>query len=92
MEKYYKSTQDGYVILIGKNIGGEEITREEYETILSVIRNRPTAQPSYTYKLRTDLTWELCEVPPIPEEDMEATEEDYLAALEELGVTLDDEV
>jgi hypothetical protein len=88
--KYFKSTEDGYVALIGTDIGGEEISREEYETILSIIHNRPAADPGYTYKLRTDLTWELCEVPPIPEEDLEATEEDYLAALAELGVSVNE--
>lgn len=90
MDKYFKIIEDGYITLVGTGGGDGEITREEYETILSVIHNRPTAQPGYTYKLRTDLTWELCEAPPAPEEDMEATEEDYLAALEELGVCVNE--
>ena len=88
MEKYFKRTEEGYITLVGKGEDAEEISREEYETILAVIHDRPTAQPGYTYKLRTDLTWELCEIPSIPEGDMDATEEDYLAALAELGVTV----
>ena len=92
MVKYYKNTDGGYVVLIGKNIGGEEISQEEYENILSVIHNRPIAEAGFTYKLRTDLTWELHEVPPVAEEDMEATEEDYISALEELGVTVNEEI
>ena len=85
MDKYFKIIEDGYITLVGTGGGDGEITREEYETILSVIHNRPTAQPGYTYKLRTDLTWQLCEMPVVEIEE-EATEEDYLAALEELGV------
>lgn len=90
--KYCIMTENGYIDFIGTDTGGVEISREEYETILRVIDNRPEAETGYTYKLRTDLTWELCEVPPMPEEDLEATEEDYLAALTELGVTFHDEI
>ncbi len=86
--KYCKMVENGYIDLIGTDTGGEEISREEYETILSTINNRPEAEPGYIYKLCTDLTWELCEVPPVPEEDLEATEEDYLSALAELGVSV----
>lgn len=86
--KYCIMAENGYIDFIGTDTGGEEISREEYETILAVINSRPNAEPGYTYKLRTDLTWELCEVPPVPEEDLEATEEDYLSALAELGVTV----
>ena len=64
MEPYFKLMEGDYISLVGTGSSDNEITREEYETILSVIRNRPTAQPGYTYKLRTDLTWELMELPP----------------------------
>ena len=90
--KYCIMTENGYIDFIGTDTGGEEISREEYETILEVIENRPEAETGYTYKLRTDLTWELHEVPPMSEDDAEATEEDYLAALAELGVTVDEEI
>lgn len=89
MDKYFRVIEDGYIVLIGTGSGVDEISQEEYETILSVIHNRPTAEPGYTYKLRTDLTWELCEVPMV-EVDEEATEEDYLAALAELGVAVNE--
>ena len=90
--KYCIMTENGYIDFIGTDTGGVEISREEYETILGVIENRPEAETGYTYKLRTDLTWELHEVPPMSEDDAEATEEDYLAALAELGVTVDEEI
>ena len=86
MEKYFKLIEDGYIVLIGTGGGDNEITKEEYEHILFVIHNRPASEEGYTYKLRADLTWELCEIPPISEEDMEATEEDLRNALAELGV------
>ena len=87
MDKYFKIIEDGYILLVGTGGGDCEISREEYETILSVIHDRPTAEPGYDYKLRTDLTWELCEVPVVEAEE-EATGEDYLAALAELGVVV----
>ena len=92
MDKYFKIIEDGYILLVGTGSSDNEITREEYETILSVIENRPMAEPGYTYKLRTDLSWELCEVPSVTEEDTEAMEEDFLAALEELGVRVNEEI
>ena len=87
MEKYFRVIEEDYIVLIGTGSGDDEISQEEYETILSVIHNRPVAQPGYTYKLRTDLTWELREMPVVEAEE-EATEEDYLAALAELGVVV----
>lgn len=88
MEKYFKLIEDDYIVLIGTGGGDTEIDRAEYDHIMSVIHNRPVADDGYTYKLRTDLTWELCENPPVAEEDMEATEEDLRNALAELGVTV----
>ena len=85
---FFKFTEADYIVLVGTDIGGEEISQEEYEHILSVIQNRPIAEDGFTYKLRNDLTWELCEVPPVAEEDIEATEEDYLSALAKLGVSV----
>lgn len=88
--KYYKNIESGYVTAIGTGVGDVDITQEEYENILSVIRNRPAPEVGYDYRLRTDLTWELVEAP-VMEDDAEATEEDYLAALAELGVSVNEE-
>lgn len=65
--RYYKNVEDTYILAIGTGVGGEEITQKEYENILSVIRNRPTAETGYDYRLHTDLTWELVEVPVVEE-------------------------
>lgn len=91
MIRYNKQIEDGYLTAIGTGAGGEEITKEEYDEILSVIRSCPADEAGYMYRLRADLTWELTQAPMIEEDDAEATEEDYIAALEELGVTVNEE-
>ncbi|MBQ7887540.1 MAG: hypothetical protein IJ313_11715 [Clostridia bacterium] len=63
MTKYYKHVEGEYIAAIGTGPGGEEITREEYDQILSVICACPTAETGYMYKLRSDLTWELVQAP-----------------------------
>ncbi len=64
---------------------GEEITESEYNAIYNMILNKPTAPIGYDYRLTKELEWELYELPPV--EDLEeATQEDYIAALEQLGV------
>ena len=74
MGKYFKNFDGEYIFSIGEGIGDTEITQEEYEHILSAIRSRPTAEPGYMYKLRTDLTWEQVEAPEPVDEDISADE------------------
>lgn len=69
MEKYFKNIEGDHLTSISTGTGGEEITKEEYENILSVVRNCPTADVGKVYKLRTDLTWELVEAPAEPVDD-----------------------
>lgn len=85
MVKYFKNLDGEYIFSVGEGLGDVEITKEEYENILSIVHDRPTAEIGFVYKLRTDLTWELVEAP-VVEVDEEATEADYLDALAELGV------
>lgn len=66
---YYKIITNGYLIAIGTGAGGVEITEEEYNSIREHIRNCPEAPEGCGYRLKDDLTWELYELPPIPEED-----------------------
>lgn len=72
---YAKIIIDGYVAALSDG-GGEPITETEYNEILSVVRNRPTAPDGYEYKLKTDLTWELAELPPVEPEPL--TDEEAL--------------
>lgn len=59
---YYKLTKDGYITVIGTGDGGTQIATEEYENILDILRNKPTARSGYEYRLKEDLTWDLVEV------------------------------
>lgn len=78
--KYYKYISDGYILGVGTGSGGTEITEEEYNAILTTIRNRPTPPEGKGLRLKADLTWEVYDLPePEPEE---VTGEDVLDALE----------
>lgn len=81
---YYKLTKDGYIAVIGTGEGGTPITEEEYENILDVLQNRPTAEDGYAYRLREDLTWELVEVPVVDPDDEEVSGEELLTMIEEV--------
>lgn len=82
--RYYKQTNDDYIVAIGIGLGGEEITQTEYENIISVIQLRPQETNSIGYKLKTDLTWEEYEV-----EELEVPEE--IDDSEALDIILGDE-
>lgn len=77
MVKFYKNLDGDYITLIGTGNGDVEITQEEYDQILSVIRSRPVAEPGYMYKLKTDLTWERVEAPTV-ETDPEISDSEAL--------------
>lgn len=78
MTRYYKQIEDGFLTAIGTGPGGEEIAKEEYDEIMAVIRSCPAAEPGTMYRLRPDLTWEQVEVPVIPEEEQEISDEQAL--------------
>lgn len=85
--RYYKTIIDEYLVSVGIGAGGTEITESEYCNLLDAIHTRPADAPERCdYRLKTDLTWELYELPEIPEEDEDATLDDALGALAELGV------
>lgn len=65
--RYYIQKDDEYIYGIGTGESGEEITEEEYNELLTIIRNRPVRE-GYGYRLKTDLTWEGHETPPEPDE------------------------
>lgn len=72
---YQKNIENGYIVSIVSGTSNGNISEEEYNTILNVIRNKPTAQKGYDYKLKEDLTWELYELPPVPIDDEISAEE-----------------
>jgi len=84
--KYYKTIIDDYLISIGTS-GTDEITEQEYNDLYSIIASKPTAPSGYKYRLKADtLTWELVELPEPSDTDDDATESDYIDALQDLGV------
>lgn len=84
--RYFKNVEDGYIISTGTGPGYMEITAVEYERILEKIHTRPVAEDGYDHRLKADLTWEMMELPQEEIIEEEATEEDYLEALSDLGV------
>ena len=88
---FYKITSESYVDGIAETIKSkiehDAISEEEYNNLLFIIRNKPTPPTGFDYKLKADtLTWELVELPPIDDTDEDATESDYITALQDLGV------
>lgn len=66
--RYYKVINDGYILLIGKGNGGDEITEQEYNEIMSAIQNMPTPTEDTGYRLKEDLTWEAYTIEPVEPE------------------------
>lgn len=78
--RYYKLIEDGYLTAIGTGNGGIEITEEEYNSLLTHIRNCPEASEGYGYRLKEDLTWELYELPIV--EDTEISSDELMSMIE----------
>ena len=85
---YAINIKNGYIhgIVEGVSRENSNCTESEYNQIMAVFANAPTAPEGFYYRLKENLEWELCEMPTIEET---ATETDYKAALESLGVNLD---
>ena len=81
--RYYRIDKDGYLVMIGTGNGGEEITAEEYNEIIEVLKTKPTPTESTDYMLKSDLTWEQYEVEPVII-DEELTAEEIAQALAEV--------
>ena len=81
--KYNKQVSNSYISAIGTGHGGVEITEDEYNAIMDVIKNRPSAEGK-GYRLKTDLTWEEYDLPPAPK----PSDEDEISADETLNILL----
>jgi hypothetical protein len=82
--------ENGYLLGIGTGNrippNAIEITEAEYDDIMAVIHAKPTPPTGYEYYLKPDMTWELLELPPVPEEPTQNTPEQMAEALRILGV------
>lgn len=76
--RYYKESSNGYILSVGIGNGFDRITEAEYNTILSIIRNKPKGTKTTDYHLREDLVWESYELE--PSEPQEITNEDKAEA------------
>ena len=84
---YRVNKEDGYIhgVVKGVTMENGNITEDEYVTIKEILENAPTAPDGFYYRLKDNLEWELCEMS-IDEDKKIASEADYQAALEDLGV------
>ena len=75
---------NGYIVATATTPFGTDANADEIEQML---QHQPQAGEGYIYQLRADtLEWVLVELPPMPEDDEEATAEDYEEVLADLGV------
>ena len=73
--RFYKNINGNYITAVGTGCGGTEITESEYNSILAVIRTKPSRTDTTDYHLTTDLTWEAFErEPEVPTDEIDAEE------------------
>lgn len=68
--KYFKNIENNYIVSISTQQGQTEISQNEYQNILQIIKNMPQEQ-GFTYRLKEDLTFEKIEIEFIDEEIFE---------------------
>ena len=83
MTRYYKQTDDVYILAVGVGVGGMEISAAEYREILSIIQNCPIAEGK-RYRLKADLSWEEYDMQPVPE----PSDDDEISTDEALNILL----
>lgn len=73
---YYKNIENEYIVSVGTGNSDNPIQKKEYNEIMSVIRSCPN-ENGKGYRLRTDLTWEEYDLPPVvlSDDDELSTEE-----------------
>lgn len=81
--RYNKQTSNNYILAIGTGYGGTEITEAEYNEIMAIIQNCPTAEGK-GYRLKADLTWEEYDLPPVPK----PSDDDEISTDEALNILL----
>lgn len=81
--RYNKQTSNNYILAIGTGYGGTEITEAEYNEIMAIIQNCPTAEGK-GYRLKADLTWEEYDLPPVPE----PSDDDEISTDEAINILL----
>ena len=83
MRYFVQYGKKNHIIAIGTGYGGTEITEAEYNEIMAIIQNHPTAEGK-GYRLKADLTWEEYDLPPTPE----PSDDDEISTVEALNILL----
>ena len=83
MTRYYKQTDDVYILAVGVGVDGMEVSADEYSETLAIIQNRPIAEGK-GYRLKANLTWEEYDLPPVPE----PSDDDEISTDEALNILL----
>ena len=81
--RYYKQLSDNYILAIGTGYGNDEISEQDYNEIMSVIQSCPN-EKGKGYRLKTDMTWEEYDLPPMPE----PSDDDEISTVEALNILL----
>lgn len=85
---FYKVVEDGYIIFIGTGACcGDEITCDEYNELLALIKKAPTSEDGYSHRLTVEKEWERFKLPV-----NEASVTDELSAEEALEIITGGEV
>ena len=83
MRYFVQYGKKNHIIATGTGYGGTEITEAEYNEIMAIIQNHPTAEGK-GYRLKADLTWEEYDLPPMPE----PSDNDEISTDEALNILL----
>ena len=83
MRYFVQYGKKNHIIATGTGYGGTEITEAEYNEIMAIIQNHPTAEGK-GYRLKADLTWEEYNLPPMPE----PSDDDEISTVEALNILL----
>ena len=80
---YYKVVKDGYVVGVGIDTKDHDfiITKQEYDTLVNMAKQRPLAPDGYEYRLTESLEWEKALAPKNPTTEEVLTAEEALAIL-----------
>ena len=83
---YKKIIENGFIVAISDTIDyGEDITEQEYNTIINLIRNKPQVASGFVAMLNNrELEWEIIKAQ-VDEDSVIATEIDYENALKSIG-------
>lgn len=76
----FVNVENEYITSVQIGGAGIPITDEEYDAIFDAIRSGPESPDGFIYRLKTDLSWELHELP-TPDSDPEISDSEALAII-----------